>query len=436
VILGILFILSAIPPGPTTSQAATQAATLQGTQAAQTDLCQKYVKAALDATNKGCANTGRNQVCYGNISIKAEAQSGVTDFTFDQPGQIVPITSIQRLQLGVLNPDNQTWGVALFRIQADLPDTAPGQNVTLLAFGDVDIQDAGQAPGPSFNVTTASTVTARTMPSNTGPVLGTLPKNYALIASGRTDDGLWLYVHPPSITTQHGWVLASAVTTTDDINSLMVIDPTKPVYGPMQAFYLRTGVGEATCKGAPPDGILIQSPKQKARVNLSINDVKINVGSTLYLFTQSGADKTSSKLALATLEGSATVASGGRSQTVNVGSQVEVPVDANLKASGPPGPVHPADLNVLRTLPVGNMPVPVNVTASGGQPAANRTPGTTAGGGYLCPSGSPVVVDEVIPGMVNQHVVTGCTCASGTHTINYSQSTPQGMASVTALVCN
>src|SRR5258708_4072968 len=393
VILGILLILSAIPPAPVTSQAATQAATLQGTQAAIA--CQQYVKAALDATNKGCAATGRKQVCYGNISIKAEAQAGVTDFTFDQPGQIVPITSVQRLQLGVLNPDNQTWGVALFRIQADLPDTAPGQNVTLLAFGDVDIQDAGQAPGPSFNVTTASAATARTLPSNPGPALGTLPKNYALIATGRTDDGLWLYVHPPTSSIQHGWILASAVTTTDDINSLMVIDPTKPVYGPMQAFYLRTGVGEAACKGAPPDGILIQSPKQKTRVNLSINDVKITLGSTLYLHTQTAADKTSNQLSLATLEGSATVQSGGKSQTVGAGNQVEIPIDANLKASGPPGKVHPGDMNVIRTLPVGNMPVPVNVNARGGGPA-NTTPGTTAGGGLLHTPKRPRPTQRVI----------------------------------------
>lgn len=418
------------------TQAATQAATAQGTQSALDATCQQYVKAALDATNKGCADTGRNQVCYGNISIKAQAQAGVTDFTFDQPGQTVPITSIQRLQLAVLNPTDQTWGVALFRIQADLPDTAPGQNVTLLAFGDVDIQDAGQAPGPSFNVTTTSTVTGRKQPSNTGPVLGQLPKNFVLTASGRTDDGTWLYVHAPNDASQNGWILASGVSTTGDINTLIVIDPTKPFYGPMQAFYLRTGVGEAACKGAPPDGILIQSPKQKARVNLSINDVQISLGSTLYLHTQMAKDKASNQISVATLEGSATVQSGGKSQTVAAGRQVEIPIDANLKASGPPGQVHPVDPNIAQTLPVGNLPVAVKVAPSSTGNTSASGPSAPTTGTFVCPSGSAVVMDYSVPGIGTKHLVTGCTCPGGTHTVSYSQVTSQGTASVTAQICN
>src|SRR5258708_4164488 len=293
----ILLILSAMSPVPASSQAATQAATaqgtVQGTQQAQMqgDTCQQYVKAALEATNKGCANTGRNQVCYGNISIQAVPQSGVTDFTFAQPGQIVPVTSVQRLQLGVLNPDNNTWGVALFRIQADLPDTAPGQNVTLLAFG----------------VTTSDRSSVRTLPSNVAPLVWALPKNATITATGRTDDGSWLHIKMPTDPSTQGWLLASAVTTSSDLTTLSVLDPSKPIYGPMQAFYLRTGVGEAACKGAPPDGILIQSPKQTAHVTLSIDDVKITVGSTLYLLAQSGDARASSKLAVSTLEGTATI---------------------------------------------------------------------------------------------------------------------------------
>src|SRR5215468_260842 len=100
-VFALMLVLGTISAIPDTSQAqaATQPATAQGTQSAALDAtCQQYVKAALDATNKGCADTGRNQVCYGNISIKAEPQTGITNFTFDQPGQIVPIRSVQKLQ--------------------------------------------------------------------------------------------------------------------------------------------------------------------------------------------------------------------------------------------------------------------------------------------------------------------------------------------------
>ncbi|HLY29185.1 MAG TPA: hypothetical protein VKQ72_22760, partial [Aggregatilineales bacterium] len=85
--------------GAATVASATQAATAAGTPAACTDLLQ----AAIASTDKGCANTGRNQVCYGNVSLKAEAQPGVADFSFDQPGQTVPIASIRKLELSSLD---------------------------------------------------------------------------------------------------------------------------------------------------------------------------------------------------------------------------------------------------------------------------------------------------------------------------------------------
>jgi hypothetical protein len=430
VTLMMLLVLSAITPVPASSQAATQAATVQGTvqgtQQAQSqgNTCQQYVKAALEATNKGCANTERNQVCYGNISIKAEPQTGVTDFTFEQPGQIVPVTSIQRLQLGVLNPNNNTWGVALFRIQADLPDTAPGQNVTLLAFGDVDLQNTGQATTTTLDVMTSDRATIRPLPTNFAPLVGILPKNVTITATGRTADASWLHIKMPTDSSKQAWLLASTVTTSGDLTTLSVLDPSKPIYGPMQAFYLRTGVGEAACKGAPPDGILIQSPKQTARVTLSINDVKITVGSTLYLHTQSGDAKASSTLAVSTLEGSATVEVAGARQVVRPGYQVEVPLDTNLKASGPPGQVHPADASVLQTLPGQYMPVPVSYTASssGSRPPVSGTPrAATGGGSFVCPSGAVASYDTTGQVFGTHHVVTGCICANGTHAMNRSQ---------------
>ena len=51
-----------------------------------------------------------------------------------------------------MNASTGAWGVALMRIQANLPDTLPGQNVTMLIFGDVQIQNAGgeSSGGPSY----------------------------------------------------------------------------------------------------------------------------------------------------------------------------------------------------------------------------------------------------------------------------------------------
>jgi hypothetical protein len=52
---------------------------------------------------------------------------------------------------------NNTWGVVLMQLQADIPDTLPGQNVTFILYGDVAIQNAAsddQNPMQAFYLQT------------------------------------------------------------------------------------------------------------------------------------------------------------------------------------------------------------------------------------------------------------------------------------------
>src|ERR1043166_2817450 len=110
-----------------------------GVALAQAKNCPDVVKAALATTDKKCASTGRNKACYGNIALNAAAQPGTANFTFTKPGDITNLNSIQTIQLSPLDTKANTWGIVVFRIQANLPDTVAGQNVTLLMFGDVGI---------------------------------------------------------------------------------------------------------------------------------------------------------------------------------------------------------------------------------------------------------------------------------------------------------
>lgn len=110
---------------------------------AQEDACPAIVQTALSTVETLCAETGRNQACYGNLALVAQARDGVTDFQFSQPGDITDLAAIQALTLDPLDTVTETWGVALLRAQANLPDTLPGQNVTLLLFGDVEISNQG-----------------------------------------------------------------------------------------------------------------------------------------------------------------------------------------------------------------------------------------------------------------------------------------------------
>lgn len=111
---------------------------------AQTDKCPAIVLEALTSTDNSCVELGRNQACYGNGDLKATAQDNVSDFAFEQIGDQEDLQSIKSLQLSPMDTVAETWGVAMLKVQANIPDTIPGQNVTFLMFGDVAI-DSGES---------------------------------------------------------------------------------------------------------------------------------------------------------------------------------------------------------------------------------------------------------------------------------------------------
>ena len=116
--------------------------TVSGAVSAQDTACPVIVSDALAAVDSACEATGRNQACYGNVTLAAEAQAGVDDLVFETPGDIVNVANIRSLALSPMDETVPEWGVSLMQLQANLPDTLPGQNVTVLLFGDVAIENA------------------------------------------------------------------------------------------------------------------------------------------------------------------------------------------------------------------------------------------------------------------------------------------------------
>lgn len=84
----------------------------------QTTDCLQIVEAALDAADDFCADTGRNQACYGHIALTANLQGDVEDVIFNQPGDMVDVVSLDTLRLNPMDLDTGGWGVALMRLQA------------------------------------------------------------------------------------------------------------------------------------------------------------------------------------------------------------------------------------------------------------------------------------------------------------------------------
>lgn len=217
--------------------------------------CPQIVETALDAADEFCADTGRNQACYGHIALAADLRGDVADVVFEQPGDMVDVVSLDTLRLNPMDVETDEWGVALMRLQANLPDTLPGQNVTFLMFGDVEIR-----------------------------------------------------------------------------NAVAEDDPPNTEIHAMQAFYLRTGIGDAPCEGAPQSGLVVQTPEGVGAVVFNINGVDVEMGSTV--FFQADAEE---GMTVSTLEGATHVSDELGSQPILAGTWVRIPLDENLRPSRAPG---------------------------------------------------------------------------------------------------
>jgi hypothetical protein len=240
--------------------------------------CPEIAQKALEAADKLCASAGRNQACYGNVSLTAEAQPGAQNFTFEKAGDIVNVAALKTLKLSPMDETSGKWGVALLRLQANLPDTLPGQNVTFLVFGDVELTNA--------------------------------------------------------------------------------VDANDTTKRPMQAFYLRSGVKDAPCSAAPESGLLVQTPEGVGEVSLTINEVNVQLGSTVF-FQSDGSQ--SGEMEVSTLEGAAYFQVGDETHPVVPGAQLRVRgrrlLGGPQAAAAAPAPGAESTLDPL-SLPSGGGPTP------------------------------------------------------------------------------
>lgn len=231
------------------------------------DKCPLIVEQALFSLDTACADTGRNEACYGNFNLNADLFTDY-DIQFENVGDIIELQAINTLSLSPMNVDTGEWGVALLNLQADIPDTLPGQNVTFILFGDVSIQNAAS----------------------------------------------------------------------EDQN-------------PMQAFFLRTGIGDSACEEAPDSGVLVQTPEGVESVVFNVNGMDMAVGSTVLLQVGQNDD-----MVITTLEGTVGLQVDAGWAPIIAGTQVRIPLDGTLLPTNLPALPDSYDLDVLSTLPIDLLP--------------------------------------------------------------------------------
>ena len=107
--------------------------------------CSAEAAQALSAVGTNCAALGDNAACYGYNGVTAQFAQPVT---FNAPGNIAPLPPLQTIATRPFNTATGEWGIAVLRLQGDLPGTLPGQLVTLLLMGDVQVSAADGAGAP------------------------------------------------------------------------------------------------------------------------------------------------------------------------------------------------------------------------------------------------------------------------------------------------
>ena len=264
------------------------AAFLTGSQAenvtAQTDTatCTDVIRGALREVGANCDGLSRNSVCYGFNQVNSTFSQVVPANFFSRPADRGELTVFERIQTASLRLQENIWGIAVLSIQANMPQTLPGQNVLFMLVGDTQLENA-VPPGRAFMGGMTSPVVTRlpaalyVEPSTSEPLVANVPAGVNLEADAVTQSGDWVRVVYDG---QPGWLMVNVIDAPNGLNL--------PVYTPqtrtsMQAFYFRTGIGSLDCFEAP--SVLVVQGPQNLRVNINANGADMRLGSTVVMAT-------------------------------------------------------------------------------------------------------------------------------------------------------
>lgn len=243
--------------------------------------CPALIEEALGAIGDNCGGLGRNSACYGFQHVEATFTETTAPEFFSQPSDRTDLVTLKAIGTTPLDTTLEQWGIALLSLQANLPDTLPGQNTVFMLLGDTEVENAVSPEdifqgGEVVEVTTRAAAGLFYRPDATDNVIGAIPVNTTLPADAITPDGAWLRVLFGEIP---GWVTRQVLTEQGDVSALAVMQP--DTQSPMQTFYLRTGITGTECTEAP-DSLVVQGPTNLT-VDINVNGADIRLGSTIAL---------------------------------------------------------------------------------------------------------------------------------------------------------
>lgn len=246
--------------------------------------CPDLVTRALEAVNNLCSGQDRNSACYGNTLVEAEFSSADASAAFSQEGDIANLALLRSIQTSPLNDELTQWGVSVLSVQANLPGTLPGQNALFMLIGGAEIESAVE-PETSFepvdpiSVSVAVDAPVLEAPQDGAAAVFAASADASLLADAQSEAGAFVRV---TLGEQFGWIARAALADNPAVDGLPVYTPGQS-FAPMQAFYLRTGIGGAQCAQAP-SALVVQGP-QDYMVDITANGANISLGSSVILET-------------------------------------------------------------------------------------------------------------------------------------------------------
>lgn len=118
---------------------------ITGAVLAQTEACPAIVEQALTALDTNCGDLNVNGICYGHSRVEAAFTTPQPVGFFSLPGDRALVTALDSVRSGPLNLDSGDWGIAVLKIQADVPEASPGQGVIFLLLGETRVTNAVSA---------------------------------------------------------------------------------------------------------------------------------------------------------------------------------------------------------------------------------------------------------------------------------------------------
>ncbi len=306
--------------------------------------CATVARQILQAVNAVCEDVGRDQLCYGNISVEASPSAFASSFAFEQEGDTVGVGDIATLRLQTRSFENLEWGVALAKLQVT-DDTGLPQDVTLLLFGNIELENTG-APLPEVpgTVTATERVNVRIGPSGGSADAGRLDPGQAVTANGVFTNEAgeqWIRIAFADAPGGIAWVLGSLLQVDGGTEALPTLESaTDGAFGPMQAFTFSSGAGVDGCGEEAESGLLVQTPAGVGEVNFLINEIDFQIGSDAFIQAVP-----SEQMAVTTLSGNVRASAAGVTRSIPRGARGSIPLDEAGNPSGEPELPEPVALD-------------------------------------------------------------------------------------------